>query len=81
MNLNNRNDMSLMKCTSDINTDYCMNPIKMKKGTCRFKDEDAAFPCRQWDHQGEGISFFNVRWCSPGAIHLQRPVGSLPKTR
>ena len=25
--------------------------------------------------------FFNVRCCSPGAIHLQRPVGSLPKTR
>jgi len=45
MNLNNRKNMSTMKCTSDINTDYCMNPIKMKKGTCRFKDEDAAFPC------------------------------------
>ena len=40
------------------------------------------FPCRfPWDHQDEGMFFFNVRCCSPGAIHLQRPVGSLPKTR
>ena len=31
MNLNNRNNMSTMNCTSDINTDYCMSPIKKKK--------------------------------------------------
>lgn len=82
MNLNNRKNMSTMNCTSDINTDYCMNPIKMKKRNmpiqrwrCCFS---GPFP---WDHQDEGMISFNVRCCSPGAIHLQRPVGSLPKTR